>query len=103
MASLSVTDRHIEIGLESLRLMISDLPELAAEWDHLDDGERATWSHDWDQVIGTDLRLLHPYYRAGAMTPEQEARFRDILSQLRETLPIIERLALSPPPIPLEP
>ena len=47
-----ITSGHVEIELKSLGLMVGDLWEVVDEWDSLDDGERASWSLDWDQVMG---------------------------------------------------
>ena len=45
---------------------------------------------------------LDPYYRAGHMTDDQRARYREILRQLKEALPTIQRLRLYPPTVPLD-
>jgi len=102
MAAPTTTDERIAIGLESLRLTLGDLSEVAGEWTRLNDGERASWSLDWDQLMATYLPLLERSYRSGAMTPDQQACYREILRQLKEALPLIERLQLYPPPVPLE-
>ena len=101
MAAPTTTDERIAIGLESLRLTLGELSEVAGEWTRLDDGERASWSLDWDQLMATYLPLLERAYRSGAMTPDQRARYCEILRRLKETLPTIERLQLYPPPVPL--
>ena len=102
MAAPTTTDERIAIGLESLRLTLAELPEVAGEWARLPDGEWASWSLDWDQLMATYLPLLERSYRSGAMTPDQQARYREILRQLKEALPLIQRLQLYPPPVPLE-
>ncbi len=93
---------QIEIDLESLRLMLGDLPEVAQEWDELSDGERVSWSLDWDQLMGALQVTLDPSYRSGAMSDEQRARYGTIRRELKEALPTIEQLQLYPPPVPLE-
>jgi hypothetical protein len=103
MASPPATDHFVEIGLESLRLMLGDLPDVAAEWDEISDGERVSWSLDWDQLMATDLKLLDPIYRSGSMTPDQQSRYHTVLAQLKDALPLIERLDLYPPMVSLEP
>jgi hypothetical protein len=102
MATRLATDRRIGIDLASLRLMLGDLPEVAQEWDELSDGERVSWSLDWDQLMGALKVTLDPYYRSGAMTDDQRARYGTILGQLKEALPLIQRLQLYPPPVPLD-
>ena len=99
MPAKTVTDQRIEIGLEPLRLMLGDLPEVAEEWPHLGDGERASWTLDWDQLMGSYLTLLEEYYRAGGMTADQQRRYQELLRELQEALPLIERLNLYPPPV----
>ncbi len=50
------------------------------------------------------LRLdLDPAYRLGQMTPEQAERYRRLLRRLEDLLPVIERLGLTRPPVPLQP
>ncbi len=95
----TATDQRIEIGLESLRLMLGDLPEVAEEWPHLGDAERASWSLDWDQLMGSYLTLLERYDRAGELTAAQRRRYREVLHTLEEALPLIARLNLYPPPV----
>jgi len=82
--------------------MLDDLPEVARDWPQMSDAERASWSLDWDQVIGGDVRLLERQRRSDQMTPDQQARYRDLLCKLKEALPIIERLGLYRPPVQLE-
>jgi hypothetical protein len=102
MDTSTSADGRIEIGLEALRLMIADLPEVAAEWDELSDGERASWSLDWDQLMGSYLYLLDKYYRSQQLTPDQQVRYCTILRRLRESMALIDELQLFPPPVPLE-
>ena len=102
MAAPTTTNQSVEIGLKCLRLMLGDLPELADEWDELSDGERVSWSLDWDQIMASDLPLLDRQIRAGEMTTEQETRYRALLCELKAMLPTIQRLQLYPPPVPLD-
>ncbi len=101
MVAPAKRDGRIDIGLESLRLALGDLPEVAEEWAELADGERASWSLDWDQLMGTYLVLLERHYRAGTMTPDQRALYHELLDRLQAALPLIEQLQLYPPPVPL--
>src|SRR3712207_6102860 len=102
MAAPTATNQSVEIGLKCLGLMLGDLPEVAQEWDELSDGERVSWSLDWDQIMASDLLLLDRQFRAGAMTTEQETRYRALLCDLTAMLPTIQRLQLYPPPVPLD-
>jgi hypothetical protein len=103
MAAPSKTDPRVEIGLEELRTVLGDLREVSVEWDAMSDGERASWSADWDQLMTTYLPLLDRHARANRMPEEQLDRYREVLRALREALPTIERLDLCRPSVPLEP
>lgn len=95
-------DARIDIGLKSLRLMLGDLPEVADEWSCMDELEQASWSLDWDQLMGSYLRLLERYHRAGEMNEAQRARYRELREVLDDLLPLIERLDLYPPALILD-
>lgn len=102
MATDADVGERINIYLECDSLMLGDLPEIAEEWAELPEGERISWSLDWDQIMGGDLPFLEAQYRGGAMTRTQQTRYRKLLKRLKEHLPIIERLGLYPPRVPLE-
>ena len=102
MATRLAIDQRVEIELKSLRLMLGDLPEVAQEWDELSDGERVSWSLDWDQIMASDLTVLDRHFRAGEMTTEQEVHYRTLLCELNAMLPTIQRLRLYPPTVPLD-
>jgi hypothetical protein len=94
--------QRVESRLEWLRRTLGDLPEIAAEWAELGDGERVGWSTDWAQIMASDLPELERYRRAGQLTPEQATRYRGLLRQLAAALPTVEQLGLYPPTVPLE-
>lgn len=98
VATPTTTDRRIEIGLDSIRLALDDLPEVAREWSAMADGERASWSLDWDHLTGTYLRLLVQYDHAGSLTASQHQRYCALLARFKDSAPLIEELQLYPPP-----
>jgi hypothetical protein len=102
MATQTAASGRVNLELESLRLMIGDLADVAADWPKLSDAERASWSLDWDQVMGSLEAVLDPAYRAGSMTPDQQGRYQDLLCRLRGETPTLARLGLQRPAIPLE-
>ena len=102
MVARTATLRRIEIALDALDAALDDLPEVAEEWQELADGERASWSLDWDHLMGTYLITLDRYKRHGDMTAEQISRYRALLTRLREALPVIDSLSLYRPPIRLD-
>lgn len=96
VANAEVTEQ-IELELESLRLMMADLTEIADEWPTLSGTEQASWGLDWDQVMGALEVVLVPRYGAGQMTPSQQVRYGALVEQLQNLLPLVERLGLSTP------
>lgn len=102
MAAQTTTAAVVSRELASLELMLGDLPEIAAEWASLGEGERVSWSLDWDQLMGVLGVAVDPSYRAGHMAADQQARYRAMLGKLRDALPIIERLGLACPPVSLD-
>ncbi len=87
----------IEVGLKWALVMTSDLPEIADEGPDMSDSERASWSLHWDQMAVGDLRRLARYHRLGEMTRPREARYRHLLHEPRDAMPLIERLQLPRP------
>jgi hypothetical protein len=82
--------------------MIADLPAVSDEWDQMDDMERASWSLDWDQQMYTNLGMLDDYCRSQEMTVEQQQQYRALLRELKIALPILDRLQLCRPTVPLD-
>jgi hypothetical protein len=99
VATSTTNDRRIEIGLELIDRALDDLPDVARDWLALDDSERASWSLDWDHLIGTYLRLLTEYDRTEALTSDQRRRYCALIARLKEAAPLIDQLQLYPPPV----
>jgi hypothetical protein len=82
--------------------MLDELAEVADEWLQMPEGERISWSLDWDQVMGSHLPELQRHYSRRELTPEQRLGYRQLRCRLKEALPTIQRLELYPPPVLLE-
>ncbi|MBI3977341.1 MAG: hypothetical protein HY331_04060 [Chloroflexi bacterium] len=89
---------RIQIALDSIRLLLADLSEVAAEWPSLSGANRASWASDWDQCMTSDLPLLERHFRANEMTAAQVQAFLQLVPALREALPTMVSLNLSRPP-----
>ncbi|HEX5416564.1 MAG TPA: hypothetical protein VFZ25_12915 [Chloroflexota bacterium] len=100
----AITNTHIENALINIRDMLADMPELASEHDTgvLPEDERISWSLDWDQAMGTDLRILDQADNAARLNEDQQRRYHEVIKSLREGLPLIRRLGLSEPTVPLD-
>lgn len=102
MVARPPTFERIEIGLFAIECALDDLPDIVEEWNTLAEGERVSWSHDWDQLMGTYLILLDEHFRTDAMTERQRRRYALVLDRLREALPTIYRFNLHRPTVSLE-
>jgi hypothetical protein len=103
MVTKTAINEQVDIELEGLRLMRGDLPEVADQWASMDDGERASCSLDWDQLIGALEVILDPAYRANTMTDGQQIQYRQLLQCLLQALPVLGSISLRPPTGELDP
>ena len=103
MVTTPAVVRRLDRDLASLKSFLDDFPILLDQWDDLEEGPRVTLSLEWDHLMADYLTELDEFYRAGHMTPEQIDQYRDLLSQLKESLPLVDRLSFWRPPVSLEP
>ena len=101
-ASRYIVSERAESALHALAANVADLPGIAAEWYSLSEAERISWSLDWDHLMATYLRMLDRSALLGELTPDQQTRYRDLLSKLKRLLPTIARLNLFPPSVALD-
>ncbi len=102
MAAASDERQRALIYLRSLELMLGDLPEVADEWADLSDGERESWSHDWDNEMGS-LHYLAGCVAQGCLDKESISRYHGILDRLTDALPTLKHLNLQLPSVPSTP
>ena len=93
---------RIERSLTTVLAETRELPTIEKEWATLPDGNRASFGLEWDHWMADYLPDLHAHFCAGDMTPDQEDRYRRLLRELAAAMPIIERLNLYRPPVPLD-
>jgi hypothetical protein len=101
-ASARVTQR-IDGELEAVMEMVSETEEIARDWSDLPESVRVSWSLDWDQAMGTLLCELAEAKSGGHMSTVQASRYQTLLRDLKHLLPVIARLNLYRPPVPLDP
>ena len=102
MAQDTKITEHINRSLRYDHAMLDELAEVTAEWEALPDGERASWSMDWDQFALEKFPRITREFRTGVMTPEQEASYHHLLQRIEENRDLIERFGLTMPRIPVE-
>ncbi len=101
MATTTDVHRRAELNLETIGLMLGDLPEISAEGGDLSSDERISWSLDWsNEMAGLDL--LAGYAADGLLTEHQCGRLRDLRRKLEAAQPIIQRLGLQAPSVVVE-
>ncbi len=102
MVARTGTRRRIDIGLHALEAALDDLLEIVDEWNDLPEGERVSWSLDWDHLMGSYLTLLDEYRQTKRMNDAQARRYYAVRARLRLAMQCIEQLNLYRPPVPLE-
>ena len=102
MAQDTRLTERIDRSLRYDHAMLDELAEVTAEWDEIPDGERASWSMDWDQFALDKISRVTGHYESGDMTPDQEASYRRLLQRIEANRDLIERFGLTMPRIPVE-
>ncbi len=102
MAEATIMSYPIDDNLRMVQADTTDLPRMEEKWSSLPRIVRTDWQMEWLDVIMPALEGLDRCYRSGEMTPEQRARYRSLLRQLKDNLPIIRRLELEEPTVSLD-
>lgn len=101
MAASPEVRERTERLLRSISAEVDYLPELAARWDSMSDGDRVTWDLEWGELMDR-LEGLESDYRSGSMTPEQRLAYRQLLRALAAQLPVLQKLDLTLPAVSLD-
>ncbi len=102
MATKTDIARRADRDLGALLAGVSDLLDVAKEWEELSDEERAEESLYWDHYMADFLTELDEYHRAGHLSQEQYERYEQLRGKLKQALPVIEKLDFHRPPVPLD-
>lgn len=98
MATATTLTARIEGILDVLEMDVQDLEA----WETLPETNQDLLGLEWSQSMTSLLPEVNSAYRSGRMTPEQQARYRTLLGRLKEALPIIQKLNLCRPRVPLD-
>jgi hypothetical protein len=82
--------------IETAMLMLRDLPEIATEWEQLDEGERIAWSLDWSNEMA-GLERVNRELHSGLLVGPVLDRYLEIEARLVRDRPTLERLSLYVP------
>ena len=88
-------------SVESIALILADLPEIAGEWDQISADERLSWSLDWGNEMAK-LDHLSRAAAAGTLGRAERERYRALRRDIQAALPTIARLGLRRPSVPFD-
>ncbi len=93
----------IDADLSMVSAGIETLRELASDPEGKKDGAKIyDFNVRWGTLMAGRLRRVEHYHRAGELAEEQERRYRELRRELKEAMPLIERLGITRPTVPLE-
>jgi hypothetical protein len=101
MATTAELTQLLEDDLSGIQKDTAFLPNLAAMWRELPGDVQTSWELEWSELMA-HLERLDAAQRAGALTVDQQARYRKLLRQLRAALPVIDELDFERPTVPLD-
>lgn len=79
------------------------LRELASDPDKAQDSARVyDFSIRWGALLSGRLERLAYYHRRGELTHDEQVCYAGLRSELREVLPLVERLGIGRPAVPLD-
>jgi hypothetical protein len=96
MVTATEAQRRAVMHLETIEPMLDDLPEVADQWAHLNEGEQASWSLDWSSEM-SKLEHLAQYASQGLLSADQRKHYRQLVQTVKLRLPVIRRLNLYEP------
>ncbi len=100
MAAETRVISRIDTTLRAIIAEVGDLPDRASAWDNETDDNQVAFHLEWKELMDR-LEGLDRACRDKQMTADQQILFRSLLRNLREALPIVERLDLYRPPVAL--
>lgn len=102
MATMADVIGRIDLNLRSINAEADFLPQLAVQWETESDSNRYVWYVEWRDLMSR-LEELDRANQANVMSPEQRARYMNLLSKLRAAAPTLQCLDLPLPTVVLTP
>lgn len=92
----------IMADIDVVEARLREVRDLAADPDRAADEQRVyDVSIRWGAVLCGRLQRLDHYASRGKLAPAEATRYRELLAALAAALPLIDRLGLGRPPVPL--
>jgi hypothetical protein len=76
--------------------MVAEIPETAAEWPGLPDGERAGFAAEWDNYMAGVTVLIGAYYE-GDFTETQRDQLFALVREIESATPLLAQMGLHGP------
>jgi hypothetical protein len=93
----------VDADLSMVGSAIEALRDLALDHEKAQDGDRVyDFGIKWGVLLSGRLKRLEHYYREDRLTEDQRSRYRELRRDLKDTFPLMERLGLGKPRVPLE-
>lgn len=102
MATTTARGIRIDQFLGALQSWVEDFPALVGDWESLEEADQVGTSLQWDHLMADYLTELDEHYRDGEMSIEQAEGYRRLLGQLKEILPLIQKLQFWEPIVSLD-
>lgn len=90
-------DHYLGIVADDAR----SLARLEERWSEEDPRNKHVYAAEWLNAMGM-AGLLEQAFWAGALSPSQQARYRELKALLEESVPVLKRLGFTLPPVPLD-
>lgn len=101
MVTTTETREHAEFYLKTAETIVEDLVEIAGEWEKVSKDEQLAFSYDWGNVM-VRVGLLGEYADKKVLDGEHYKRYLRLREHLVDLLPLIRKLHLRQPAIPLD-
>ncbi len=92
----------VDADLDMLFDRVGELRALASDPERLRDGGRVyDFRIRWGIAIAGRMERLAHYHARGELAPDERVRYEALRAQLREALPLMDRLPVPRPRVPL--
>ncbi|MGH3620333.1 MAG: hypothetical protein ACRDQ5_00885 [Sciscionella sp.] len=93
----------VDADLNLMFALLDALRDFASDPEKARDSARVyDFSIRWGTMLSGRLERLAYYHGQGRLAPEEQARYDSLRSALREMLPLVKRLGLASPSVPLD-
>jgi hypothetical protein len=94
--------RGVDADLDLMFAVVRALRELASDPDKAQDSARVyDFSIRWGTLLHGRLERLAYYHGRGELAPDEQERYQALRVELRDSLPLVERLGLARPSVAL--